>query len=85
MENAAGTTHLHDKGLTYANICDLAKTQYQETKGVGKWPPGAHAKDSKTPPFTFTQAEVYALIKCFQNGQSTSKLHDKSNDTSNLC
>ena len=36
MEHAAGTTHLHDKGLTYADISDLAKTWYQEAKGVGK-------------------------------------------------
>ena len=30
MEHAAGTTHLCSKGLTYADICDLAKTWYQE-------------------------------------------------------
>ena len=42
MENTAGTTHLCDKGLTYANICDHAETQYQEVKGVGKWPPATH-------------------------------------------
>ena len=54
MEHAAGTTHLCSKGLTYANICDLAETWYQEAKGVGKWPPAAHAKDSKAPPLSFT-------------------------------
>ena len=35
-EYAEGTTHLSDKGLTYANICNLAETWYQEAKGVGK-------------------------------------------------
>ena len=85
MEHASGTTHLHDKGLTYANICVLAKTRYQEAKGVGKWPPATHAKDSNAPPSTFTQAKVHALIQCFQKGQTTSKPHDKSNDTCNLC
>ena len=54
MEHAAGTTHLHSKGLTYADICDLARTQYQEAKGEGKWPPAAHAKDSKALPSSFT-------------------------------
>ena len=36
MEHAAGTAHLHSKGLTYTIVCDLAETQYQESKGVGK-------------------------------------------------
>ena len=74
MEHVDGTTHLCSKGLTYADICDLAKTWYQEAKGVGKWPPAAHAKDSNTPPSSFTQAEVHALAECFQKGQSTSWL-----------
>ena len=47
MEHAAGTTPLHNKLLIYANICDLTETWYQEAKGVGKWSPVTHAKDSK--------------------------------------
>ena len=85
MEHAAGTAHLNDKGLTYANICDLAETWYQEAKGVGKWPPATHAKDSKVLPSTFTQTEVHVVIQCFQKGQTTSKPCNKSNDTCNLC
>ena len=73
MEHADGTTHLCSKGLTYANICDLAETQYQEAKGMGKWPPATHAKDSKVLPSSFTQAEVHTLIQCFQKGQPTSQ------------
>ena len=84
MEHAAGTTHLNDKGLTYTDIWDLAKTQYQEAKGVGEWPPAAHTKDSKALPSTLTQAEVHALVHHFQKGQTTSKPQDKSNDTCNL-
>ena len=71
MEHAAGTTHLHDKGLPCADICDLTETWYQETKGVGKWPSAAHTKDSKALPSTFTQTEVHALVQCFQKGQSS--------------
>ena len=71
MEHPAGTTYLHSKGLTYADICDLAKTQYQEAKGVGKWPPATHAKDSKAPPSSFTQAKVNTHVQCFQKGQPT--------------
>ena len=78
MEHAAGTTHLHNKGLTYADICDLAEPQYQEAKGVGKGPPAVHAKDSKALSSSFTQAKVHALVQCFQKGQSTSKLCNKS-------
>ena len=71
MEHAAGTTHLCSKGLPYANISDLTKTQYQEAKGVGKWPPPAHTKDSKALPSSFTQAKVHALV---QKGQPTLQL-----------
>ena len=39
MEPTAGITHLCSNGLTSADICDLAKTQYQEAKGGCKWPP----------------------------------------------
>ena len=85
MEHAAGTTHLSDKGLSYADICDLAKTCYQEAKGVGKWRPAAYTKDSKALPSTFTQTEVHTLVQCFQKGQTTSKPHNKSNNTCNLC
>ena len=84
MEHAAGMAHLLSKGLTYANICDLAETWYQEAKGVGKWPPATHTKNSKALPSSFTQAKVCAIVQCFQKGQSTSKPHDKSNDTCNL-
>ena len=77
MEHATGNTHLHNKGLTYTNISDLAKTQYQEALGVGKWPPPAHAKDSEALPSTFR----YTLNQCFQKGQTTSKPCNKSNDT----
>ena len=69
MEHAAGMTHLCSKGLTYSDICDLAKTQYQEAKSVGKWPPVAYAKDSKAPPSSFTCNKAHS---CFQKGQSTS-------------
>ena len=67
MEHAVGTTHPHDKGLAYANICDLTKTWYQESKGMGKWPPATHTKDSKAPP-SFTQAKVHTLVQHFQKG-----------------
>ena len=67
MEHAAGTAHLHSKGLTYTNICDLAKTWYQESKGEGKWPPAAHTKDSKALPLSFTQAEAHTLVQHFQH------------------
>ena len=66
MEHAAGTTRPSDKELTYTNICDLAKTQYQEAKGVSKWSLAAHAKDSKAPPSTFTQAEVMPFFNIFK-------------------
>ena len=72
MEHAAGTTHVCNKGLTYLDICDLAETWYQEAKGVGKWPPATHTKDSKAPPSSFTHAEVNTLIQCFQKDPSTS-------------
>ena len=62
MEHAAGATHLHSRGLTYANICDLAETWYQKSKGVAKWPPATHAKDSKALPSPFHQAEVNAFV-----------------------
>ena len=78
-------THLCNKGLTYSDICDLAETQYQEAKGVGKWPHATHAKDSTALPSSFTCTEVNALTQCFQNGLSISCLQDKSNDTYNLC
>ena len=38
MEHAAGTTHLHIKGLTYANICNLTEKQYQEAQLSGLLP-----------------------------------------------
>ena len=63
MEHAAGTTPLHNKLLTYGNICDLTETWYQEAKGVGKWSPVTHAKDSKAPRSSFTQTKVYALVQ----------------------
>ena len=85
MEHADGTTQIHRNRLTNAGICDLTETWYEEAKGVGKWPPATHAKDSKAPPSSFTQAEVHTLVQCFQKGQSTSKPCDKSNDTCNLC
>ena len=44
IEHAAGMTHLHSKGLTYTDICDLAETQYEEAKGVGKWPPATQPR-----------------------------------------
>ena len=85
MEYAAGTTYLSDKGLTYTSICELAETQYEEAKGVGKWPPAMHPKDSKAlMPSTFTEANVYVAVQHFQKGQSSFKLHDKSNDNCNL-
>ena len=71
MEHAAVMTHLSGKGLTYTIICDLAETWYQEAKHVGKWPPATHAKDSKAPPSSFTQAKVHTLVQCFQKGLST--------------
>ena len=74
MEHAAGNTQDCSKGLTYANICDLAETWYQESKGVGKWPPATHAMDSKARPLSSTQAEVHALVQWFQKGQPTSQL-----------
>ena len=85
MEHAAGMTHLHSKGLTYTDICNLAETQYQEAKGVGKWPPATHSKASKALPSSFTCAKVHALVQCFQRGQPTSQLQDKCKDTCNLC
>ena len=85
MEHAAGMTHLCSKRLTYADICDFAKNWYQEAKGVGKWPPARHAKDSNAPPSSFTHSEVHSLVQCFQKGQPTSQQHDKSNGTCNLC
>ena len=85
MEHAAQMTHLCSKGLNYADICDLNKTWYQEAKGVGEWPPAAHVKDSKATSSSFTCNEAHSLIQCFQKGQSTSWLCDKSNDTCNIC
>ena len=85
MEDAAGTTHLSDKGLTYTNICDLAKTWYQEAKSVGKWPPATHSKDFEELASTFTQADIHTPVQCFQKGQTTSKPCNKSNGTGNLC
>ena len=85
MECAARTTHLHSKGFTYTDIHNLAVTWYQESKGVGKWPPTTHAKDSKALPSSFAHAKVHALVQCFEQGQSTSCLQDKSNNTCNLC
>ena len=85
VEHASGTDQLCSKGLTYANICNFAETWYQESKGVGKWPPATHAKNSKAPPSSFTEAEVHALVQHFQKGQPTSHPQDKSNDTCNLC
>ena len=85
MEHTAGMTYLPCKGLTYADINDLAETQYQEAKGVDKWPPATHAKDSKALPSSFTCKEAQSLVQCFQKGQPTSWAHDKSNDTCNLC
>ena len=46
MEHAAGTAHLNDKGLTYANICDLAETWYQEAR---VWVSGLLPHMPKTP------------------------------------
>ena len=85
MEHAAEATHIHSKGLTYANICDLAETWYQKSKGGAKWPPATQAKDSKALPSPFHQAEVHAFVQHFQKGKSTSCPQDKSNDTCNLC
>ena len=85
MEHATGTAHLHSKGLTYADIRDLAKTQYQESKDVGKWSPAPNAKDTKALPSSHTQAEVHTVVQHFQKGQPTSCLQDKSNKTCNLC
>ena len=62
MEHAAGTTHLCRKGLTYADICALAETQYQEAKGVGKWPPATHTEDSKALPSSFPHYEANSLV-----------------------
>ena len=70
MEHAAGMTHLLSKGLTSTDICDLTKTQYQEVKGVGKWPTATHAKDSKALPSSFTHNKAHSLVQCFQKGQS---------------
>ena len=81
MEHATGMNHLHNQGLTYTDICDLTETQYQEAKGVGKWPPTAHTKDSKAPPSSFTCNEAHSLVQCFQMGLSTSRPCNKSNDT----
>ena len=66
MEHAAGMTHLSEKGLTYADISDLAETQYPEPKGVGKCPPAAHAKDSKALPSSFTHAKSTPLSNAFR-------------------
>ena len=74
IEHAAGITHLCSKGLTYADISDLAKPWYQEAKGVGKGPPATHTKDSTAPPSSFTHAKVHALVQYFQKGQPTSQL-----------
>ena len=84
MEHAVGMTHLSDKGLTYADISDPTKTWYQEAKGVGKWPPAAHAKDSKTLPSSFTHNEAHSLVQHFWKSQSTSQPCNKSNNTSNV-
>ena len=78
MEPVGGTTHLHSKGLTYTDICDVGITQYQEFIGVGKWPPVTHAKDSKVPPSSFTQAKVHVLVQFFQKGQPTSWLQTRA-------
>ena len=78
MEHAAGVTHLCSKGLTYADICDLAETQYQEANSVGKWPPAKHTKDSNAPPSSFTHNEAHSLVQCSQKGQSTSQPHKKA-------
>ena len=85
MEHATGMTHLHDKGLTYTDICNLAETQCQESKGVGKWPPATHTKDSKAPPSSFTRNEAHSLVQCFQKGQSASRSCNKRNSTWNVC
>ena len=34
IDHAAGTTHLHDNGFTYTNICDLTETQHQNKPRV---------------------------------------------------
>ena len=39
MDHADGTTHRCSKGGTYGDICDLAKTWYQEGKGMAKCHP----------------------------------------------
>ena len=67
MEHAAGMTHLLSKGLTYADIGDLAETWYQNAKGVGKWPPSTHAK-TKALPSSFTCNKAHSLVQCFQKG-----------------
>ena len=85
MEHAAGMTHLCNKGLTYADICNPAKTWCQEAKAVGKWPPATHTKDSKALPSSFTHNEAHSLVQCFQKGPSASQPHDKSKDTCDLC
>ena len=85
MEHATGMTDLLDKGFTYADICDHAETQYQEAKGVAKWPASAHAKDSKAPSSSFTCNKAHSLVQFFQKRQSASWPCDKSNNTCNLC
>ena len=85
MEHAAGTTHLLDKGLPYADICELTETWYQGTKGVGKWPPSYCTHQGLQVTAFYLQPSCSPCpCQCFQKGQSTSKLCDKNNDTCNL-
>ena len=65
MEYAAGTSVTKDFPMP-TSATSLTKTWHQETKGVGKWPPASHSKDSKALPSTFTQAEVHTLVQLFR-------------------
>ena len=41
--------------------------------------------DSKALPSSFSCNEAHSLVQCFQKGQSTSQLHNNTNNTCNLC
>ena len=67
--------------LTFGDICRLAEDRYQQALGDKTWGPASNLKDSKTPPGTFSHAQLHALIQQFQGKQQ----HDKSNNICHHC
>ena len=85
MDYPQGSWYISGKGLTYRDICMLAKDMYKNLKASRSWPLAKHAQDSHAVPESFANTLVQTSSggfcgkchKCGKPGHIAKKCPDK--------